>query len=62
MNESEDTQQETLGFDSQECAAIAHDLAILQLAEADRSELNFSVADLELIIRVAKGEFELGGQ
>ena len=49
-------------FDSQECAAVVHDLAIIQVAEADRSELNFSVADLELIIRVAKGDFGLGGK
>lgn len=46
-------------FDSQECAAVAHDLAIIQHAEADRSELNFSVADLELLIQIAKGDFEL---
>ena len=46
-------------FDSEECAAIAHDLAILQHTEADRSELNFSVADLELIIQIAKGDFSL---
>jgi len=44
-------------FDSEECAAVAHDLAILQIAEGDRSELNFSVNDLEIIIRIAKGEF-----
>ena len=49
-------------FDSEECAAIAHDLAIIQLPEADRSELNFSVADLELIIQIAKGDFDLGEQ
>lgn len=54
-----DTQGNAFGFDSEECAAIAHDLAILQHAGADRSELNFSVADLELIIRTAKGDFEL---
>lgn len=46
-------------FDSEECAAIAHDLAILQYAGADRSELNFSVADLELIIQIVKGDFSL---
>jgi hypothetical protein len=45
-------------FDSQECAAVAHDLAILQMPAADRDELNFSVNDLEIIIRVAKGEFD----
>jgi len=44
-------------FDSEECAAIAHDLTILQMAEGDRSELNFSVNDLEIIIRISKGEF-----
>lgn len=44
-------------FDSEECAAIAHDLAILQMAESDRDELNFSVNDLEIIMRIAKGEF-----
>lgn len=47
-------------FDSPECAAIAHDLVIVQMPEADRSELNFSEADLELVIRVAKGDFDLG--
>jgi len=49
-------------FDSEECAAIAHDLAILQMAEGDRSELNFSVNDLEMIMRIAKGEFALKGE
>ncbi len=44
-------------FDSEECAAVAHDLAILQTAELDRAELNFSVRDLEFIIEVAKGNF-----
>lgn len=47
-------------FDSQECAAVAHDLAIVLSAGADRSELNFSVADLEILISVAKGEFDFG--
>lgn len=51
--------EEEFAFDNQECAAMAHDLTILQLAEGDRSELNFSVADLELIIRIAKGDFNL---
>lgn len=46
-------------FDSEECAALAHDLAILQLPGADRDELNFTVNDLEIIIRIAKGEFNL---
>ena len=44
-------------FDSQECAAVAHDLAILQFPAGDRDELNFTVNDLEIIMRVAKGEF-----
>lgn len=44
-------------FDSEECAVMAHDLAILQMADADRDELNFSVGDLENIIKMAKGEF-----
>ena len=52
-----DSAEEAFEFDSQECAAIAHDLAIIQLPGADRSELNFSVADLELIIRVAQVDF-----
>jgi len=47
-------------FDSEECAAIAHDLAILQTAELDRSELNFSVEDLENIMKIARGEFSFG--
>lgn len=53
--------QGTFEFDSQECAAMAHDLAILQLPGADQNELNFSVADLELVLGVAKGDFQLGG-
>lgn len=47
-------------FDSPECAAVAHDLAIIQLADADRGELNFSVGDLELLIGIARGKFDLG--
>ena len=44
-------------FDSPECAAIAHDFAILQMPECDRDDLNFSVNDLELLMRIAKGDF-----
>lgn len=44
-------------FDSEECAAIAHDLAILQTADTDREQLNFSVDDLENIMKIAKGDF-----
>lgn len=48
-------------FDSQECAAIARDLALLQLAGGEREDLNFSVADLEIIMQVAKGNYALQG-
>lgn len=48
-------------FDSAECAAVARDLAILQTAECDRAELNFSVRDLEIIMEVAKGNFAFIG-
>lgn len=44
-------------FDSEECAAVAHDLAILQTAEGDRDELNFTVNDLEIIMKIARGKF-----
>lgn len=51
---------EPMEFDSEICAAVAHDLAILQLPAADRDDLNFSVADLETLVEIAKGEFVLG--
>ena len=54
-----DRQFHPFEFDSPECAAIAHDLAIIQLAGADRSELNFSENDLEIIINIAKGQFDI---
>jgi len=46
-------------FDSKECEAIVKDLILLQLAEADRSELKHSVNDLEKIINTAKGKFKV---
>jgi len=48
-----------LEFDSPVTAAVARDLAIIQIPELDRDELNFSVGDLEKIIAVAKGKFKL---
>lgn len=46
-------------LETKECNDIAHDLIILQLAGCDRSELIFPIADLEALIQIAKGEFEL---
>ena len=48
-------------FDSPVTAAVARDLAILQLAGMDRDELIFSVSDLEAIMDIAKGKFKIEG-
>ena len=53
------TELKEITFDSPVTAAVARDLAILQLAGMDRDELIFSVSDLEAIMDIARGKFKI---
>ena len=55
------TEMKEITFDSPATAAVARDLAILQLAGMDRDELIFSVDDLEAIMDIARGKFKIKG-
>ena len=55
------TEMKEITFDSPATAAVARDLAILQLAGMDRDELIFSVSDLEAIMDIARGKFKIEG-